>query len=129
MLEGMGVAPDAAAETMMELVCGTFAGPEGPSGNDMDKTMCNSLIYAILANDDPHEYPLVQDGPLAKPISKYSSIVPGYCDFDYTMKTCYTINRPETCTESELSTYGMIQACDCSDPENYNFADKGRFKI
>ena len=110
MLEGMGVAPDAAAETMMELVCGTFAGPEGPSGNDMDKTMCNSLIYAILANDDPKEYPLANDGPMGKPISKYS---------------------PDggACTITEDGSSTTVQNCDCSNPKNYNFEDEGRFMI
>ena len=110
---------DAADVKMKQLVCGT--------AKVMSKMMCNNVIYAILANYDPYEYPLTQDGPLAKPISNYSSIVPGYCTFDYTVKTCYIINRPETCTESKQT---MPQAkCDCSDPENYNFADKGRIKI
>ena len=111
---------DAADVKMKQLVCGT--------AEVMSKMICNNVIYAILANDDPYEYPLAQDGPLAKPISKYYSIVPDHCTFDYTVETCSQIYTGlEKCTESNIT---MTQAkCDCSDPENYNFADKGRFKI
>ena len=109
-------------ETKSQLVCGT--------AEVMSKRICNNVIYAILANDDPNEYPLAQDKriPLSIPISKYSSIVSGYCTFDYTVKMCSESGSgPERCTESKLL---MTQAkCDCSDPENYNFADKGRVKI
>ena len=117
---GSDHAMDDADEKMNQLVCGT--------AEVMSKMICNNVIYAILANDDPYEYPLAQDGPLAKPISKYSSIVSGYCTFDYTVKMCSQYGSgPERCTESKES---MTQAkCDCSDPENYNFADKGRIKI
>ena len=121
MKETMGsFALDAADEKMSQLVCGT--------AEVMSKRICNNIIYAILANDDPYEYPLAQDGPFPKPISKYSSIVSGYCTFDYTVKMCSeSYSGLETCTES---TESMTQAkCDCSDPENYNFADKGRIKI
>ena len=116
---------DAAEVKMMQLVCAT--------AEVMSKMICNNVIYAILANDDPYEYPLTvqsltQDGPLAIPISKYYSTVPGYCTFDYTVETCKQIYTGlEKCTESKIT---MTQAkCDCSEPENYNFADKGRFKI
>jgi len=40
----------------------------GIPGVDIAKMMCNNVIYAILANDDPYEYPL--GGPMSKPISK-----------------------------------------------------------
>ena len=80
----------------------------------MDKGMCNMVIYMILANDDPYEYPLAKDPytPLADPISTYSSNG-GVCTFT-------------------LPQYGWsetVQNCDCSDPKNYNFYDQGRFKI
>ena len=106
------VVSDSHTEKMMELVCGTFAGPEGPPGNDMAKTMCNNVIYAILANDDPKEYPLAKDGPMASPISTYSS-----------NGSACTIGEPQH------GSFMTVQYCDCSDPKNYNFEDEGRFMI
>ena len=72
--------------------------------------MCNNIIYSILANDDPNAYPLAEDGPMANPISTYSS-------------------SGGACTITEDGSEMTISNCDCSDPKNYNFADKGRFKI
>ena len=66
------------------------------------KSMCDAVIYAILANEDPLEYPL---RPMSSPISDYSSAVTEY-GFKQTLRNC-----------------------DCSDPENYSFYDEGRFKI
>ena len=93
----------------------------------MAKMFCSNIIYAILANDDPNAYPLAEEGPMADPISTYSSN-DGACTFDGIMKTCSSSGGgEETCTES---TESVTQAnCDCSDPENYNFEDEGRFKI
>ena len=88
----------------------------------MAKSMCDSLIYSILANDDPKEYPLAKDGPMKYPISTYSSNS-GACTYEATMTACYN----DECTESKLSM--TQQDCDCSDPKNYNFEDEGRFMI
>ena len=117
-------------EKLLELVCVSSSGPPSsgpPPGLDMAKMMCNNIIYSILANDDPKEYPLAEDGPMANPISTYSSN-DGACTFDATMEVCQSSGGAgETCTKSKVS---MTQAnCDCSDPEKYNFEDKGRFKI
>ena len=76
----------------------------------MAKSMCNNVIYLILANDDPKEYPLAQDGPMANPISTYSS-------------------NGGACTITEDGSSMTLHNCDCSDPKNYNFYDQGRFKI
>ena len=75
-----------------------------PAGVDM----CDAVIYRILANDDPKEYPL--GGPMSKPISAYSS-------------------EDGACTIIEYGYSQTVQNCDCSDPKNYNFYDEGRFKI
>ena len=81
-----------------------------PAGVDMAKSFCDAVIYAILANDDPKEYPLSKEpsSPLANPISTYSPALHGSCN---------------------TSRYGTVPNCDCSDPENYSFYDEGRFKI
>ena len=84
------------------------SGSEGPPPEVMAKMMCNNIIYAILANDDPYEYPGLG---LGQKISTYYS-------------------KDGACTKS--SGYGMsvtVKNCDCSDPTKYNFEDKGRFKI
>ena len=72
--------------------------------------MCNGLIYAILATDDPKEYPLANEGPMARPISKYSS-------------------NGGDCTITEDGSSMTVHNCDCSDPKNYNFEDEGRFMM
>ena len=75
----------------------------------MGKMMCNQAIYQILAGGDPNKYPL--SGPV-KPVKKGSySSSGGNCKM----------------TDGGMSiTYSN---CDCSDPENYDFVDEGRFKI
>ena len=87
----------------------------------MAKTMCDNIIYAILANENPKEYPLAKDGPMGSPISTYSS-KNGDCTYDATMTAC----SYDECTESKLSI--TQPDCDCSDPKNYIFYDQGRFK-
>ena len=75
----------------------------------MAKMFCHQIIYQILANDDPKEYPLGQDsGPIGP--EDYSS-------------------EDDTCTLTGDGSSMTVQMCDCSDPKNYNFEDKGRFKI
>ena len=80
---------------------------------------CDELIYQILASDEPKEYPL-SGTALLNPISTYSS-KNGVCT---TRRRLY---------DYDLTGYRPISEstpnCDCSDPKNYNFADKGRFKI
>ena len=78
-----------------------------PDGVDMAKSMCDNVIYAILANDDPNEYPL-RTG--SSSISHYSS-------------------SGGTCTFTKHGFKQTLSDCDCSDPENYSFYDEGRFKI
>ena len=78
-----------------------------PDGVDMAKSMCDAVIYAILAKDDPNEYPL---RPGSSPISEYY-------EWD------------GTCTVLKHGHYQKLSDCDCSDPENYSFYDEGRFKI
>ena len=104
----MDTRQDAATEKKMHLVCGT--------AETLAKMKCNEVIYQILAIDDPKEYPL-SGVALLNPISTYSSKY-GACTT--TIVTDLTGYRPYS-----ISTPN----CDCSDPKNYNFADKGRFKM
>ena len=71
--------------------------PPGMDMETMNKQMCNEFIYDILEN----EIDLMIHG---------YSYVGGIC----------TINH---------GSYGSmsIQGCNCSDPKNFNFYDKGRF--
>ena len=78
-----------------------------PAGVDMAKSMCDAVIYDILAKDDPNEYPL---RPGSSGISDYSS-------------------SGGTCTVTQYGSKLTLSDCDCSDPENYSFYDEGRFKI
>ena len=77
------------------------------------KAFCNKVNYAILANDNPIEYPLS---------SEIQPLKPG----DYSSKdgTC-TINE----SYGDMIREKEVPMCDCSDPENYNFLNEGKFKI
>ena len=89
------------------------------------KMQCGGVIYAILAIDNPEEYPLEEED---KPISITYTFTDGACTFDATGQNCtQSGDGPEQCTESTMSE--TIKNCDCSDPKKYDFQDKGRFKI
>ena len=72
------------------------------------KMQCNKVIYYILANENPEEYPLMDDD---KPISAHTS-EDGACSIIEEGKIVET-----------------VKDCNCIHPEEYNFKDKGRFKI
>ena len=92
-----------------KLICGRDVVHEDePDSEELPpKMLCNKVVYYILANDNPEEYPLMDDD---KPTSTFSS-KDGACTF----------------TEDGMSV--TVNDCDCSDPKKYNFYDKGRFKI
>ena len=71
-----------------------------------DKEFCELIIYEKLSIEDPKEYPKQGD-------RLPYSITPegGSCKI----------------TKPEYSYTKVIQDCDCSDPKNYDFYDKGRF--
>ena len=72
----------------------------------MNKLQCHVVIYEILSIEDPKKYPVPMN-------TSVSSITPdgGSC----------IVSEPD---ESDSYT---LQDCDCSDPKNYDFYDKGRF--
>ena len=78
-----------------------------PDGIDMAKSMCDAVIYGILAGKDPKEYPV---RPGSSPITDYSS-------------------SGGSCTVTEDGSSMTLHTCDCSDPENYSFYNEGKFKI
>ena len=105
---------------------------------DKANLLCNEVNYAILAYGNPSEYPISSG-------SVFKRLKPG----DYSSKddTC-TITESSALmrsgTTGRMSSYSLsygsmysytssgsviLSMCDCSDPENYNFADTGRFKI
>ena len=115
-----GAPENPSAEKMTHLACGSSYSPSGSKGPQPDsdgpepdsdgpppRMQCNKVIYYILANDNPEEYPLLVGD---KPTSTFSS-KDGACTF----------------TEDGMSV--TVNDCDCSDPKKYNFYDKGRFKI
>ena len=77
-------------------------------GAGMGKMMCNNVIYQILAGEDPKTYPLLGLASVEK--GSYSS-------------------SGGACTIKDNGSEMTISNCDCSDPENYDFVDEGRFKI
>merc|ERR1719328_177314 len=80
----------------------TFQGRFGSSMSSAP-SFCDEVIYAILANDHPNEYPV---GPEHRPIIDYSS-------------------SGGTCTFTAYGTFEQtLDNCDCSDPENYSFYDE-----
>ena len=112
-------------------------GPPPTSSSEdaaMTKMACSFIIYFILANENPEEFPLPKEttncNPIScNPISTYT-FENGACTFDDTVSTCaQSGDDPEQCTESTVSKTFKVQNCDCSDPKKYNFQDKGRFKI
>ena len=77
-----------------------------------DKELCDFINYAMLSNEDPKKYPNRMD--------------PGE-SFSYS-------GTPDggSCIISDDELIGdaysfTLQDCDCSDPKNYDFYDKGRF--
>ena len=84
---------------------------------------CREVIYKILANDNPEEYPLDAD---VKPISTYSA-ENGVCTFNSTVQWCSGPNDEPPC--EDITRPEPYPDCDCSDPEKYNFEDQGRFKL
>ena len=71
----------------------------------MNKVYCNRANYEILSIEDPKKYP--------RPNTSVQPITPdgGSC----------IVSEPD---EPDSLT---IQDCDCNDPKNYDFYDKGRF--
>ena len=91
----------------------------------MARGQCGSVIYVILANDNPEVYPLEEED---KPISMTYNSTDGACSYHATMLNCtQSGDGPEQCKESTVSE--TVENCDCSDPKKYNFQNKGRFKI
>ena len=89
--------------------------------DETEKLWCNEANYAILAYGNPNEYPLSTGSP-------FYSLKPG--DFSSEDNSC-TIGESSVSMSSSSMSSGpfIISMCDCSDPENYNFYDQGRFKI
>ena len=75
----------------------------------MNKLQCNEVIYEILSIEDPKKYPVPMN-------TSVPSITPdgGSC----------IVTEPNVPEPYNVDT---IQYCDCSDPKNYDFYDKGRF--
>ena len=96
------------------------------SSEDAAKMACSALIYLILANENPEEFPPPKE---ANTINTYT-FTNGACIFNDTVSTCIQSGDDlEQCTESTVSETFIVENCDCSDPKKYNFQDKGRFKI
>ena len=97
-----------------KLICGRDvvhddAEKDEPDSEELPpKMLCNKVIYYILANENPEEYPLMDDD---KPISAHTS-EDGACSIIEEGKVVET-----------------VKDCSCSPPQEYNFVDKGRFKI
>ena len=93
-----------------KLICGRDVVHEDePDSEELPpKMLCNKVIYYILANENPEEYPLMDDD---KPISAHTS-EDGACSIIEEGKIVET-----------------VKDCNCNHPEEYNFEDKGRFKI
>ena len=74
-----------------------------------EKKLCDGIIYWLLSIEDPKKYPNPMDAP--------RNVTPdgGSCIISYSL-----ISR------KSVHSY-TIQDCDCSDPKNYDFYDKGRF--
>ena len=104
-------------------------GPPPTSSSEdaaMAKMDCSAIIYFILANENPEEFPLPKE---QNPISTYT-FANGACTFNDTVSTCaQSGDDPEQCTELTVSETFTVENCDCSDPKKYNFQDKGRVKI
>ena len=109
----------------MPLTEGPIVEPSYNSTEAIAKWQCGSVIYGILANDNPEEYPLEEED---KPISMTYTFKDGACSYDATMLNCTQLgDGPKQCKESKDSV--TVENCDCSDPKKYNFQNKGRFKI
>ena len=89
------------AEKILALACGNAG-----SGNS-EKELCDAIIYEMLSIEDPKKYPRPGE-------SLPYSITPngGACII----------------SEGDPEPYSStIKECDCSDPKNYDFYDKGMF--
>ena len=78
------------------------------ASNKWNKAQCHGVIYEILSIEDPKKYPRPMN-------TSVQSITPdgGSC----------IVSEPD-------EPYSFtIEDCDCSDPKNYDFYDKGRFSI
>ena len=82
-------------------------------GKTMIKLQCNGVIYEILSIEDPQKYPKI---PMNTSVS---SITPDG-------GSCIVTDDPDDPDDPEPFSY-TLQDCDCSDPKNYDFYDKGRF--
>ena len=79
--------------------------------DEMDmQELCNSINYDMLSIEDPKTYPK----PLGESVGLKYSPDGGSCIFSE--------------QDGDLESFSYtIQDCDCSDPKNYDFYDKGRF--
>ena len=76
------------------------------------KDVCDAINYAMLSNENPKKYPPMGPGESFS----YSGTPDG--------GSC--IISDDELIGDELYSY-TIQDCDCSDPKNYDFYDKGMF--
>ena len=72
----------------------------------INKSQCHGVIYEILAIEDPKKYPRPMNTSVASFTPDGGSCIVSEPD------------KPDSFT---------IQDCDCNDPKNYDFYDKGRF--
>ena len=90
-----------------------FKGRSASSQDEMNmegnyKDVCDAINYAMLSNENPKKYPPMGPGESFS----YSGTQDG-----------------DSCIVSKPDEPGSftVQDCDCSDPKNYDFYNKGRF--
>ena len=81
----------------------------------MEKMQCNQVIYEVLSIEDPKKYPVPMNTSVPSITPDGGSCIVIEPDDELSIKYNITI-EPYT-----------IKDCDCSDPKNYDFYDKGRF--
>ena len=76
------------------------------SGKTINQLQCHRFNYEILSKEDPKKYPRPMNTPVPSITPDGGSCIVGEPD------------EPDSFT---------IHICDCSDPKNYDFYDKGMF--
>ena len=85
------------------------------SGKTINQLQCHRFNYEILSIEDPKKYPVPMNTSVPSITPDGGSCIVIEPDDELSIKYNITI-EPYT-----------IKDCDCSDPKNYDFYDKGRF--